>query len=511
MKIFNLLKSDLPAGIIVFFVALPLCLGIALASGAPLFSGIIAGVVGGVIVGIFSGSSLGVSGPAAGLATIVLMNLTQLGGSWEAFLLAVVIAGIIQLIFGFLKMGTIAYYFPSSVIKGMLAGIGILIIIKQIPYAIGYTSSMEPFVDDGVIQLGFLAKIGSEGFVQIAVVLVAAISMVILLAWEYLAKFHKFFKAIPGPLAVVLIGIGFYNLSLLQIVPFSFAEKNMVQIPISSSISEFLGNFYTPDFKQIFNPTIYYMAAVIAIVASIETLLSVEAIDKLDPKKRLTPTNKELKAQGIGNIISGLIGGLPITQVIVRSSANVTFGAQSKLSTIIHGVILLFAVILIPKYLNMIPLASLACILIFIGYKLANPGMFAQVYKLGTEQFLPFVITIIGMIAFDLLKGVGFGMIVAIGYMIYYNLKNSYQRISDAQGKNNEHVFKLAEEVSFLNKGGILQMLRGIENGSKVIIDGTHSRVIHHDVIELIRDFQTSAKSKNIDLELRGIDFRKFK
>ncbi len=494
MKFRNLLKHDLPAGIIVFFVALPLCLGIALASGAPLFSGIISGIVGGVIVGLLSGSTLGVSGPAAGLATIVFANIAGLGGSWEAFLLVVLIAGIIQLILGFLRMGTIAYYFPSSVIKGMLVGIGILIIIKQVPYALGYN-------DDKSLTT--------------ATVLISAISIITLIVWEYLGKlnksFSKFFQAIPGPLAVVVIGIAAYNLMKFEILPFVLTSQNMVNIPVSSNITEFLGNFYTPDFGQIFNPQIYAFAVVLAIVASLETLLSVEAIDKIDPQKRITPTNRELKAQGVGNIICGLIGGLPVTQVIVRSSANVTFGAKSKASTIIHGFILLVAVVFIPKYLNMIPLASLACILIFIGYKLAHPSLFKQAYKLGSEQFFPFAITIAGMIAFDLLKGVGFGMLVALGYVIYYNLKNSYHRVSDVQGKSNERIFKLAEEVSFLNKGGILQMLKSIEDGSKVVIDGRNSKVIHHDVIEIIKDFQTLAKSRNIDLEIHGINFKKFK
>ncbi|MCE3254734.1 MAG: dauA 2 [Rickettsiaceae bacterium] len=510
MKIFNILKHDLLSGLIVFFVALPLCLGIALASGAPLFSGIIAGVIGGIIVGSLSGSALGVSGPAAGLATIVFANIAALGGSWESFLLVTLVAGIIQLTLGCLRMGTIAYYFPSSVIKGMLAGIGILIIVKQIPYLIGYDSNFGE-ESENISNIAIFTKIGIEGSFTIATILIGLISLVILIIWEFLAKFHNFFKAIPAALAVVLIGIGFYNLIAAQIIPFPIPPHHLVEIPVSSSAAQFLENFYTPDFTQITNPQIYVMAIVLAIVASLETLLSVEAIDKIDPEKRITPANTELKAQGVGNIISGLIGGLPITQVIVRSSANATFGAKSKASTIFHGIILLFAVILIPQYLNMIPLASLAAILIFIGYKLAKPSIFTKTYKLGSEQFFPFIITIVGMVAFDLLKGVGFGMAVALGYVIYHNLKNSYHRTEDSSGKHKEHIFKLAEEVSFLNKGGILQMLKSLEKGSKVVIDGSNSRVIHHDVVELIRDFQTTAKSKNIELELRGIDFRKFK
>ena len=514
MKIFSHLKHDIPASIIVFFVALPLCLGIALASGAPLFSGIIAGIVGGVVVGTLSGSALGVSGPAAGLATIVFGSIISLGGSWEIFLLVVVIAGIIQLIMGYLSLGTIAYYFPSSVIKGMLTGIGLIIIIKQIPHALGYDSNfIKDFglenlsIGTCILELKTACQIFTKGAILISVT-----SLALLIFWDVvLAKKYQFFKAIPAPLAVVVLGIIFTNLFSQGLLPFGLGEEHLVKIPISSSVGEIFGQFHRPDFSQINNLQIYPMALVIAIVASLETLLCTEACDKLDPQKRLTPTNRELKAQGIGNIISGLIGGLPITQVIVRSSANVTFGAKTKLSTILHGLILLGAVISIPGLLNMIPLASLACVLLAVGYKLAKPSLFKQMYCLGFEQFIPFVATVIAMVATDLLTGVSIGMVVALLYLIYHNFRNAYSKVEDVEGRHQEHVFKLAEEVSFLNKGSILAMLSKLPEGAQVVIDGRHSKVIHHDVIEIIQDFQISAKSKNISLECKGINFKKFK
>jgi SulP family sulfate permease len=497
------LKSDLPASIVVFFVALPLCLGIALASGAPLFSGIIAGIVGGIVVGAASGSPLGVSGPAAGLAVIVFGYIATLG-SMEAFLLAVILAGVIQLISGYLKLGTIAYYFPSSVIKGMLTGIGLLIIIKQIPHAVGYDAEVEG--DFPIENFGW-QNLWSEihnilNSVTPNVIIITLISMLILVIWEeVLMKKHKVFKIIPGPLMAVVAGIILSNFLQLE-------QNQIVEIPVSTGISNFFQQFTLPDFSQLNNPAIYSSAFVIAIVASLETLLCVEASDKLDPQKRVTPTNRELKAQGLGNIISGLIGGLPITQVVVRSSANVSFGAKSKTSTILHGFLLLVSAITIPGLLNMIPLATLACILLLVGYKLAKPAIFKQMYSLGHQQFIPFIVTIAGMIFTNLLAGVALGMAAAICYILYNNFRNSYSSIEDREGKNHRHVIKLSEEVSFLNKGSILQMLEQIPPNSEVIIDGSKSTSIDYDVIEIIQNFKTNAKTKNIALEIKGINFK---
>ena len=493
MKLFSQLRYDIPSGIIVFFVALPLCLGIALASGAPLFSGIISGVVGGIVVGALSGSALGVSGPAAGLVTIVLANIATLS-SWDSFLLVVVIAGFIQLIMGYAKLGTIAYYFPSSVIKGMLVGIGLTIIIKQVPHILGYNFESIKDLDFKLLAPG--------------AILITITSLALLIFWEkFLTNKHKIFKVIPAPLAVVILGIIFFNLFYYEILPFSLKQRHLVEIPVAKNLSDFFGYFQFPDFSQIKNPEIYTMAIILAVVASLETLLSTEACDKLDPQKRLTPANRELKAQGIGNIISGLIGGLPITQVIVRSSANVSFGARTKLSTIIHGITLLIAVISIPKLLNMIPLASLSCVLLVIGYKLANPKIFKQMYELGFEQFFPFVITVLAMLTFDLLKGIAFGMVMAIFYLIINNYRNPFRRLKHKEESSNEYVYKLAEETSFLNRGSILQMLTEIPEGSKLIIDGRGSKFIHHDVIEILKDFKISAKAKNISFILKGIKF----
>jgi len=505
--IFRNIKRDLPASIVVFFVALPLCLGIALASGAPLFSGIIAGIVGGIVVGYASKSQLGVSGPAAGLATIVFSYIATLNGNYQAFLVAVVIAGLIQVIAGFLRCGSIAYYFPSSVIKGMLAGIGLIIILKQIPHAIGYDFDYEG-------DFFFHQKNGETTFSQIfkaldfltpAAVIISAISLAILILWETnFAKRYKFFKILQAPLLVVVIGIAFYLLSQNNIVPFLFDKKQLVSLPTQTGLNGFFNSLIFPDFSYLKNLEIYKMAFVIALVASIETLLSVEAIDKIDPYKRVTPTNRELKAQGLGNIISGLIGGLPITQVIVRSSANATFGAKTQDSTILHGFFLFIAVIAIPGILNMVPLASLACILLLVGYKLTKPKIYFDVYKLGIEQFLPFIATIIGMLLTDLLTGVGIGMLIALLFVLHNNLRNSYQQITDHRGKNKEHLIRLAEEVSFLNKGAILQLLKNLPNRSKVVIDGSHSKYIHHDIIEIVDDFQVNSRSRQIALEVRG-------
>jgi MFS superfamily sulfate permease-like transporter len=494
------LKYDLSASIVVFFVALPLCLGIALASGAPLFAGVIAGVVGGIIIGTLSGSALGVSGPAAGLATIVFSYVTTLG-SWESFLPVIIIAGFIQIAMGFLRLGTIAYYFPSSVIKGMLVGIGLLIIIKQIPYALGYSS------DSGNVKL-----INFYDSLAPGVILVSALSITLLICWEkFLSKKYQIFQAIPAPLAVVILGIALSGLYAGGLTPFSLHESHLVNIPVAKNFQEFFGNFQFPDFNQIKNPDIYIMALTLAIIASLETLLSTEACDKIDPQKRITPANRELKAQGVGNIICGLVGGLPVTQVIVRSSANVTFGAKTKLSAILHGFILLIAAISIPKLLNMIPLASLACVLLVIGYKLAKPEIFKQIYHQGQEQFLPFIATVIGILAFDLLKGIALGMIIASAYILINNFRNPYQQLRHKTSEEHQYIFKLSEEVSFLNRGKILEMLSKIPGGADVVIDGSHSKFIHYDVIEILKDFKISSKSKNITLKFKGIDFRKFK
>jgi len=505
---FKEIKNDLPASIVVFFVALPLCLGIALASGAPLFSGVIAGIVGGIVVGMASGSQLGVSGPAAGLAVIVLTAIGALG-SFETFLLAVVLAGLIQLALGFFKAGFIAYFVPSSVIKGMLTGIGLLIILKQIPHALGYDMDFEG--DESFAQADgsntFTTLMDSWNLLTPGALIIAGVSFAILIFWDvYLSKKSRVFEILQGPIVVVLVGILFNYLFQTNVLNFSLAENQIVSLPVANNLTDFLGQFTFPDFSQLSNIEVYKLAVVLAIIASLETLLCVEATDKLDPMKRVTPTNRELKAQGLGNLISGLIGGLPVTQVIVRSSANITFGAKTKMSSILHGIWLLLSAITIAGMLNMIPLASLAVILIMVGYKLAKPSLFASMYKLGWEQFVPFIATIIGILLTDLLTGIAIGMVFGVFFTLHHSYRNSHyvkDSTTTSDGRKVHHLV-LAEEVSFFNKASILQVLEEIPQDSKVVIDFSNSKSVAYDVAEFIRDYQLHAKLKNIEVETIG-------
>ena len=508
-NMFKEIKSDLPASIVVFFVAVPLCLGIALASGAPLFAGIIAGIVGGIVVGVASGSPLGVSGPAAGLAVIVLTSIASLGGSWTAFLTAVVLAGIIQLILGYAKAGFIAYFFPSSVIKGMLTGIGLLIILKQIPHALGWDKDAEG--DDAFLQADgqntFSEIAKALDFVTPGALLIAAISLAILILWDtVLTKRHKIFAMINGPLVVVVLGIAMNYFYQNGILNFSLAADQVVRIPVPENLAGFFSQFTFPDFSAVTNFEVWKIAIVLAIVASLETLLCVEATDKMDPDKRITPTNRELKAQGLGNVISGLIGGLPVTQVIVRSSANISFGGKTKMSAILHGVFLLISALTIASVLNMIPLASLAAILLMVGYKLAKPALFQQMYKLGWEQFVPFTVTVVAILTTDLLKGITAGMIVGGFYTLLHSYRNSHHMKETITTENGIKVYHLvlAEEVSFFNKASVVKELDSIPANSKVIIDFTNSKSIAYDVIELIKDYEINAKTKNIIVEKIG-------
>lgn len=502
---FKEFKSDLIASIVVFFVALPLCLGIAMASGAPLFAGIIAGIIGGIVVGIASGSQLGVSGPGAGLAVIVFTAINTLG-SWPAFLLAVILAGIIQIIFGYARAGFIAFFFPSSVIKGMLAGIGLLIILKQIPHALGY--DYDSIGDFSYIQMDGQTTLSTISSAFLAVtpgaILISTLTLAVLIFWEtVLTKKHKVFQLIQGPIVVVLMGITLNLLFQSNILNFSLAPEHLVRLPVANNLIEFFKQFTLPDFSSITQFQVWKTAVVLAIVASLETLLCVEAADKLDPLKRVTPTNRELKAQGLGNIVSGLCGGLPITQVIVRSSANITFGGKTKLSTILHGVFLLISAATIAKYLNLIPIASLAAILIMIGYKLSTPGLFKHLYQLGGEQFIPFMATIVGILTTDLLKGIGIGMAFGIFYTLRHSYNNAYYMKNTIIKENEYAIYHLvlAEEVSFFNKASIIQALDAIPPYSKVIIDCSNSKSIAYDVVECISDYKVYAKSKNITVE----------
>jgi MFS superfamily sulfate permease-like transporter len=483
------LKEDLPAGLVVFLVALPLCLGIALASGAPLFSGIIAGIVGGIVVAFASGSALSVSGPAAGLTVIVLNGITTLG-SYDQFLVAVVIAGILQIILGILKAGVIGYYFPSSVIKGMLAAIGIILILKQLPIAIGYNKAAAVSYHMGSI-------------------LIAGISIAIILFWELpILKKYAFFKYVPGALIAVLVGVGLNLFFKTSIPEWALSADALVKLPVANNSAEFIGQFTLPNVHALGNYQVYVVAVTIAIIASLESLLSTEAGDKLDPYKRVTPTNRELKAQGLGNMISGMIGGLPMTAVIVRTSANINAGAKTKLSAIFHGLLLLVSVVGFATMLNQIPLACLAAVLLVVGYKLAKITLFKEMYKLGWEQFVPFFVTVVAIQFSDLLKGIALGMLVAIFYILRRNYRRDYEIHQDKQSEGGAITILLAEQVTFINKGSIAKKLSDIAAGTTVTIDASRAHYIDLDVLEIIYDFETSAKLKNIQVHLVQVPAR---
>jgi len=507
---FTNLKNDIPASIIVFFVALPLCLGIALASGAPLFSGLIAGMIGGIVVGALSGSKIGVSGPAAGLAAIVLTAIGTLG-SYENFLVAVVLGGVIQILFGVLKAGIIGYFFPASVIKGMLTGIGIIIILKQIPHFIGYDS--DPTGDLTFFQVDSSSHIAeifnSLNFLQPGSALIGLTALVILIFWDkVLSKKGRIFQVIQGPFVVVGLGILFQtvtqNHSFLQI-----AKSHLVSVPIPNDVSSFLNQFSFPNFAAIANTEVWVVAFTIALVASLETLLCVEATDKIDPNKNVTPTNRELLAQGTGNIISGLIGGLPITQVIVRSSANIQSGGKTKISTIIHGFLLLISVVIIPTLLNKIPLSVLAAVLLVVGYKLAKPSLFIKMYKIGWKQSIPFTVTVLGIVFIDLLYGIGLGLSVGIVVILIKSYQNSFFLHKEGGDIDDGKIkMTLAEEVTFFNKGAILKELDSLPANSFLELDVRKTRYLDNDVIEILEDFAFKAKERKITIKLvseRGI------
>jgi MFS superfamily sulfate permease-like transporter len=501
---FRYWKNDLPAGLVVFLVALPLCLGIAFASGAPLFSGVIAGIVGGLVVASFSGSALSVSGPAAGLTVIVLNAIKDLG-TYENFLLAVVLAGVIQLTLGFLKAGIIGHYFPSSVIKGMLAAIGLTLIFKQIPHALGYDKDSEGdfyfFQVDG--ENTFSEIINSMNHLSLGAIIISVISLVILILWDQpFLKRYAFFKNIPGALIVVALGVLINYLFGIYRPEWMLKEEHLVKLPVADSASDFFSQFTFPDFTAFFNPKVYFVAFTIAIIASLESLLSVEATDKLDPEKRNTPTNRELRAQGIGNVVSGLIGGLPVTAVIVRSSANINSGGKTKLSAIIHGVFLFISVIFLGGILNQIPFACLAAVLLVVGYKLAKVSLFKSMLKLGWDQFLPFIITIVSILLTDLLKGICVGMVVSIFFILRNNYKRPYFFMKSEHQGGEIITIELAEDVTFINKGSITLTLYHIPENSRVIIDGHKSKNIDLDVLEIIHTFNETAHLKNIEVQL---------
>lgn len=492
------LKYDIPSSIVVFLVAIPLCLGIALASGAPMMSGLIAGIVGGIVVASFSGSNLSVSGPAAGLTTIVLAAIAQLG-SYEAFLCAVVLGGFFQILLGIFRAGTIGHFFPSAVIKGMLSAIGLILILKQIPHALGYDKDFEG--DESFIQADgentFSEILNALNYLSPGAILISVVSIIVLVMWDRNSiKNHGFLKFVPGPLLVVIFGVAANAIFQASIPSLAISAEHLVTLP---GASEFFRQMTFPDFSHFGNPDVYIVAVTLALVASLESLLSIEAADKLDEFKRITPLNRELRAQGIGNMVSGLIGGLPVTAVIVRSSANINAGARTKASAIMHGLLLLTAVLAIPSILSLIPLSALAAILIVTGFKLTKPALYRQMFRKGWDQFLPFVITIVAILLTNLLIGIFIGIAVGLFFVLKTNFHEAISVIKDA----NNYLLRLNKDVTFLNKALLRRTFERIPDNTTLIIDGGNSMFIDNDIIETIDDFMLNAPSRNIKVEIK--------
>lgn len=500
-KLFQNAASDIPAAVVVFLVALPLCLGIALGSGAPLFSGIIAGITGGIVIGLLSGSSLSISGPAAGLTAIVAVAIGKLP-AFEAFLVAVVIAGVIQIIFGFLRAGIIGDYIPNSVIRGMLSAIGIILILKQLPHLVGYDKDYSG--DEAFFQIDqrntFSEIVNSVNYLAPVAVLIGVVSIAILILWDRPAfKKKKIFKYMPGPLVVVIMGV------IIQLAfqspgsRFSLNESQLVRLPVANDLASF-GSFFTfPKWEYLTNPYVWTTGLTIALVASVETLLGIEAVDKLDPYNRRTPANRELKAQGVGNLVSGLLGGLPLTSVIVRSSANVEAGAKSKFSAIMHGLLLLLSALFIPGLLNKIPLSALAAILIMTGYKLVKPSLVKEIFRKGWDQFIPFVVTLVAILLTDLLTGIMIGTVIALFSLIRSNFKSTVMVVHD----DNKWLVRFRKDISFLNKPIVKEKLEAVPENAFVLIDLTRADFIDKDIIDVINEFLHHAHLKNIRVAIK--------
>ena len=495
------LSADLRSSLVVFLVALPLCLGIALASGAPAFSGIIAGIIGGVVVGLLSGSRISVSGPAAGLTVVVLDSIKSLG-TFEAFLLAVVMSGILQVLFGILKAGRLANYFPTSVIKGMLASIGLILIFKQLPHALGYDF-------DYAGDESFFENEGHNTFTDILyafkepaflAVLISSTSLLLMILWDNFAgKIHRSLKLIPGALMAVALGTIINAMAIANFPEAALIGDHLVKLPTDLLKGGFLDMMKFPDFDEILNPAVYKIAIMIAVIASIESLLSIEASDKIDSDNQTTPPNRELIAQGTGNILSGLLGGIPVTAVIVRSSANLMAGAKSRYSAVLHGILLIVSVVFIPRLLNLIPLAALAAVLLSVGYKLTKPSVFKEVILKGPNQYIPFAVTVVAILFSDLLVGISIGFATGLLFILKSNLKKAVVMVND--GSN--FLIQLKHNVSFINKSVLRENFAKIPDGSYLIIDGTSAIFIDTDIIETIENFCKSAPSRYIEVEIK--------
>lgn len=491
-------RSDLPAGLVVFLVALPLCLGIAQASSAPLLSGLIAGAVGGIVVSLISAAPLSVSGPAAGLAVLVAAGIGELG--FRPFLLAVVIAGALQIFMGYARLGGIAHFFPSAVIKGMLAAIGILIVLKQLPHAVGYD---HDFIGD----MAFAQQDGDNTFTAIwraaeafspAAVMISLLCVGVLLGWPRLQQRSATMKLIPP--ALVAVAVGGLVVTLLAASPeTAVVAEHMVNLPRFGSVWDVLSAIVIPDFTRITDPAVWRLGVTLALVASLETLLCIEAVDRQDPRKRISPPNRELIAQGVGNMVSGLIGGLPITSVIVRSSANMQAGAQTRLSAITHGVLLLVGVLFLAPLLNRVPLAALAVVLIFVGLKLTTTTLWMEMWGGGMRQFVPFAATIATIIVTDLLIGTMIGFVVGL----FFAIRRQQQNAVLVDSSDNHHLITFKKDMTFLQKARIKDVLREVPDGATVTIDRTASDYIDDDIQELLREFSTEAPTRDVQVHLR--------
>ena len=506
MSPFSLLKpsnlaKDLPAGLVVFLVALPLCLGISLASNAPLAAGIIAGIIGGLVVGALSGSSTSVTGPAAGLTAVVASQIAELG-SFQIFLVAVIVAGVLQIVFGLLKGGFLASFFPSSVVKGLLAAIGIIIILKQLPHLVGYDA--DPVGDTDFCQTDqkntFTELPAAFRMFLPGATMIGLLSLGLLVVWGKVSWLQK--SPVPGPLAAVLFGTA-ANLLLIQIGhPWAIVPTHLVQVPVAEGVSGFMQLFAFPDFSALARPAVYGAAVTLAVIASLETLLTIEAVDKIDPQQRKSPANRELLAQGAGNIVSGFLGGLPMTSVIVRSGANLNAGAQTKISTIFHGMLLLGCVAFLPQWLNQIPLCALAAILIVTGYKLASPKIIGQMWKEGKYQFLPFAITIVSIVFTNLLTGILIGLGISLLFILYSNFRRPIHQVLEKHLSGNVMRIELPPQVSFLNRAAIQKSLYEIPAGGSILIDARNADYIDPDILDLLTDF------KNVTAKAHGVDFK---
>ena len=500
----NFLMHDGPAGLVVFLVALPLCLGVAHASGAPLFAGIIAGIVGGCLISMLSGSQVSVSGPAAGLVVIVVTAIETLG-SYQAFLAAVVLCGVIQIGLGVVGAGAIGDYVPNSVIKGMLAGIGLVIVLKQIPHALGQDLD---WIGDLSFQEAGNTNTLSDIFTAVAHVLdgplvISMLSLVILVGWEKLASGgSRFFTVVPGSVVVVVLGIVVNQVfKVMAPVVYITDPQHLVDLPVAQSFSDLVRQFTAPDFSGVADPRFWSIGLTLAIVASLESLLSLEAADRIDPYRRISPPSRELWAQGVGNVVSGFLGGLPVTSVVLRTAANVSAGGRTWMAAFVHGLLLLASALLIPQLLNRIPLACLAAILIMVGYKLTKPDVYQSVYRLGMTQFIPFLVTVLAIVFTDLLKGVLLGLVCGLFFVLRSNHRDAVTVVS----RDNACLIRLNKDATFINKSELRTKLRAIERGADVLIDGTKASYIDRDILEVVEDFRKLANHQGITVELKYI------